>query len=71
MFQNDVKFLQTNAGKVLVKFFQKLAGCGAEPHIKHTDKSKFVFLLCGGRKVLGILKKLLKKSYENVIMYRL
>jgi len=31
--QNDVKFAHTHARKVLVKFFQKLAGCGAEPHI--------------------------------------
>ena len=37
--QNDVKFSQTNAVKVLIQLFQKLAGCGAAPHIKSPTNS--------------------------------
>jgi len=40
--QNDVKFPFTQAAKVSVKPFQRLAGCGAEPHIVSLINQNFL-----------------------------
>ena len=73
--QNDVKFQRTCSPKVLVKFFQKLAGCGAEPHSISPINQKFTHLLyhipsnfsIKSQKITHRLENFMHNNFEVII----